>query len=100
MTTANERLQAVGGDESEAELSLKALDARQALRFEVVDPGQVPVPVPRVTFPVLLALLAVSLFGAWVLVGALDPRVARRRRPRGAGGFGPGNPAGLAGGAR
>ncbi len=75
VTTANERLQAVGGEESEAELSLKALDARQSLRFEVIDPGQVPIPVPRVTFPLLIALLAVSLFGAWVLVGALDPRV-------------------------
>ena len=75
VTTANERLQAVGGDETEAELSLKALDARQALRIEVVDPGQVPVPVPRVTFPILVVILAVSLFGAWVLVGSLDRRV-------------------------
>jgi hypothetical protein len=72
---ANERLQLAGGQEAEADLSLKALDQRQSLRFEFVDPGQVPKKLPRLTGGTLVGILVVALFGSWLLVGGLDPRV-------------------------
>jgi hypothetical protein len=71
----DQRLAAAGGQEMEADLSLHALEQNQGLRFEVVDPGRVPVPLPRVSFPGLLAILVVSSLGGCLSVGALDPRI-------------------------
>jgi len=77
--TAGARQRAIDTKESVAAsvLALRALDEKQVLRFEVVDPGRVPAtvdPLFRVLGPLVFSLLGALLAGA-LLAGAFDPRV-------------------------
>jgi hypothetical protein len=65
------------GQVSAATTALRALEQKQALRFEVVDPGRVPPRAKsagRVIATLVFSLLGALLSGA-LLAGAFDPRV-------------------------
>jgi hypothetical protein len=75
-STAAERIRTTQAAAAAARFGVRAAAEQQALRFELVDPGQVPTPVTRaervrdatVTFAILL-------LGASLLAGAFDPRL-------------------------
>jgi hypothetical protein len=59
-----------------ARLGLRAVEEQQGVRFELIDPGQVPRPTSRASlFGDALLTLALSLLVAFSLAGAFDPRV-------------------------
>ena len=62
---------------SDAQISLRAAMEHQTLRFDVVDQGRLPEPVNRaVTLTQGFLVTLFAAFGAaWLLAGALDPRV-------------------------
>jgi hypothetical protein len=74
---ARDRVAAAKHDLTAATIALDALSEQQALRFEVADPGRVPVRADLL--PALLATFFSTLFamliGGMLLAGAFDPRV-------------------------
>jgi hypothetical protein len=71
------RLRAAQEQARSVELALRALGERQALRFEVIDPGRVPERLdPKLAFvTAFVTALAILLLAGFLLAGAFDPRV-------------------------
>jgi len=73
---ARAQLRALGDLATATRVRVRAADEQKTLRFELVDPGQLPRTVPRsaIAVPFVVSLLA-ALLAAALLAGALDPRI-------------------------
>jgi hypothetical protein len=72
----HQRLQEADQSAASATLAAHAAEQGQGLRFEVVDPGQIPAIASRRGLLIdFLAMFAVALVAACLLVGAFDPRI-------------------------
>jgi hypothetical protein len=71
-----QRLKETEARAAAAQLGLRAVEEQQTLRFELIDPGQVPRPAGRASLiGDALLTLGLSLLVAFSLAGAFDPRV-------------------------
>jgi hypothetical protein len=74
--SVHERLQTADQQAAGAALAAHAAEQGQGLRFEMVDPGQIPAVASRRGLVIdFLTIFAVALVAACILAGAFDPRI-------------------------